>query len=727
MTTENDKNSATSSPSSVQGENESSSLESNMIQLDQGESIEMAHVLFMDIVAYSKLPMSEQTRLLKQLQEIVRSTEEYCRAQTGEQLLSLPTGDGMALVFFRDPVSPVRCALGISKALQSSPEIKLRMGVHSGPVYQVTDINTNRGVAGSGINLAQRVMDCGDAGHILLSKTVADVLKQLGPNWADHLHDIGEATVKHGEQIHVFNLCSSELGNPALPKKFRSRRKHIFLSYKRDDDDEKVATQIFQALAQDHDIFIDQNMLVGTRWAERIEAELQRSDFLIVLLSSRSVQSEMVQAEIAQAHNLAKTHGGRPELLPIRLNYREPFQYPLSFYLDNINWAFWETAEDTPKLIQELMTAISGGDLPIGSRLAKTDFLQSSETLLPPPSPSAQPILLEMPEGTMDPQSAFYVVRQSDSIASETIKRQGVTITIKGPRQMGKSSLLIRTIESAREMNKRIAFLDFQLFDKAALIDADLFFRQFCAWLTDELEMEDRVAEYWNMPLGNSQRCTRYFSRCILKELDCPLVLAMDEVESIFDTDFRSDFFSMLRSWHNSRATTPAWKKLDLVLVTSTEPYQLIENLNQSPFNVGQIIELTDFTTEQVIQSNHLHGSPLGHHETQQLIELLGGHPYLVRRALYLIADQRITSSDLFANATDDRGPFGDHLRYHLFRMHDKAELVQGMRDVLLHSSCQDERIFFRLRGAGLVRRDGRLVLPRCQLYREYFREHLHV
>ncbi len=202
--------------------------------------------------------------------------------------------------------------------------------------------------------------------------------------------------------------------------------------------------------------------------------------------------------------------------------------------------------------------------------------------------------------------AAISPVRKEDAPALETIARQGVTITIKGPRQMGKSSLLIRTAAAATAAGKRVAFLDFQLFDRAALANADRFFRQFCAWLADTLELDDRGDEYWSAPLGNSQRCTRYVGRYILKELDSPLVLAMDEVESIFDTDFRSDFFGMLRSWHNSRATTPIWKRLDLALVTSTEPYQLIENLNQSPFNVGQVVELVDFSAEQVADLNRL-------------------------------------------------------------------------------------------------------------------------
>jgi eukaryotic-like serine/threonine-protein kinase len=178
--------------------------------------LEMAHVLFMDIVAYSTLPMDHQQRLLGELQEAVRNTPEFTRAQAEDQLIRLPTGDGMALVFFHDPEAPVRCAVELSRTLRQHPNIKLRMGIHSGPVYRVADINANRNVAGGGINIAQRVMDCGDAGHILVSRASAEVLLQLSA-WRDKLHDLGEAEVKHGARIHLYNLYTDDAGNPVLP------------------------------------------------------------------------------------------------------------------------------------------------------------------------------------------------------------------------------------------------------------------------------------------------------------------------------------------------------------------------------------------------------------------------------------------------------------------------------------------------------------------------------
>lgn len=180
--------------------------------------LEMAHVLFMDLVGYSTRPLDQQTAMLHELQQIVRSTREF--RQAAGQLLSLPTGDGMALVFFSSPEAPVECAIEIGRAVREHPQLQLRMGVHAGPVYRIPDINTNLNVAGGGINLAQRVMDCGDAGHILVSKPVADILSQL-TKWARCLEDFGEHAVKHGERIHLYNLRSENVGNPVWPQRLR--------------------------------------------------------------------------------------------------------------------------------------------------------------------------------------------------------------------------------------------------------------------------------------------------------------------------------------------------------------------------------------------------------------------------------------------------------------------------------------------------------------------------
>jgi class 3 adenylate cyclase len=187
-------------------------------------TLEMAHILFTDIVAYSRLPMDRQEQALLRLQEAVRATQEFKRAQISDQLIRLPTGDGMALVFFGDVAAPVRCALELHRILRQWPEMKLRMGIHTGPVYRVEDINAARNVAGGGINIAQRVMDCGDAGHILISKSVADVLDQVS-TWKTALHDLGETEVKHGVRVHLYNLYTDEDGNREPPQKLRTAQR----------------------------------------------------------------------------------------------------------------------------------------------------------------------------------------------------------------------------------------------------------------------------------------------------------------------------------------------------------------------------------------------------------------------------------------------------------------------------------------------------------------------
>jgi TolB-like protein/class 3 adenylate cyclase/Flp pilus assembly protein TadD len=185
--------------------------------------LEIAHLLLIDVVGYSRLLVNEQIELLEDLNQIVRNTECFRAAETKGELVRVSTGDGMALLFFHSPEEPVRCALEISRALQEHPHIQLRMGVHSGPVNQVTDVNDKTNIAGSGINVAQRVMDCGDAGHILLSGHIAEDLTQYR-QWQPYLHDLGECEVKHGLRLHLVNLYKDNLGNPQVPEKL-SRRK----------------------------------------------------------------------------------------------------------------------------------------------------------------------------------------------------------------------------------------------------------------------------------------------------------------------------------------------------------------------------------------------------------------------------------------------------------------------------------------------------------------------
>src|SRR5438445_9788398 len=178
--------------------------------------LEIGHVLFIDLVGYSKFSINDQHAAVEQLNRVVRASEQFQQTETASRLLKIPTGDGMALVFYSTPEAPVQCALEISRSLKRYPQLQVRMGIHSGPVSVVMDANERANLAGAGINIAQRVMDCGDAGHIRLSKRVAEDLIQYR-HWQPYLHDLGECQVKHGEVISLVNLYNEEVGNPQPP------------------------------------------------------------------------------------------------------------------------------------------------------------------------------------------------------------------------------------------------------------------------------------------------------------------------------------------------------------------------------------------------------------------------------------------------------------------------------------------------------------------------------
>jgi hypothetical protein len=511
----------------------------------------------------------------------------------------------------------------------------------------------------------------------------------------------------------------------------------VFISYKRGvNPDEPLALALYEQLRCSHEMFIDQTMAVGTPWAERIDRELRQADVLLLLLSAEAVGSEMVVGEVETAQRLQKQQG-RPRILPVRVAYREDLPYPLSAYLNPINWALWDGPADTPRLLAELERAMAGGELPTAATANATPSAPTGPAAattpplppLAPPSPQAAVGPLEPAEGTMDAESRFYIERDGDGVALRALQRQGVTITIKGPRQMGKSSLLMRVIQGALEAGREVVYLDLQQFDQEVLAEADRFYPQFCQAIAEQLGLADGTAAAWAAGGGNNQLATRYVQNQVLKALNRPLLLAMDEVDRLFEAEYRSDFFAMLRGWHNNRASPlpllRPWKQLDLALVTATEPYHLIANLNQSPFNVGEVIQLHDFSAEQVADLNQRHGGPLAPGPLAQLMELLHGHPYLVRRALYLVANGQRPVEQVLEQAASDYGPFGDHLRYHLFRIVDYQALRAGLRQVIRSNRCDDEKTSRLLIAAGLARQEGSAVLPRCPLYATYFGQHL--
>ena len=331
------------------------------------------------------------------------------------------------------------------------------------------------------------------------------------------------------------------------------------------------------------------------------------------------------------------------------------------------------------------------------------------------------------PSGTLSPDSPFYIERAAEKRAVELIHDMGVTLTIIKPGQSGGSSLVSRLLEIARQAGKRAAYLNFQrLFSNQDFADAERFYYRFCVALTNLLKVGDRVEAHWkdHCNLGIGDRCS-YYLQYVLQQLNGqPLLLAMDEIDRLANAPFKSDFFAMVRSWHNDRAMEPDYERLDIVLITSLEQHQLIEidEHYQSPFNVGEVERFEDFSEGEVSELVSRYGLRLGAEEIKKLISLLGGHPYLHQLALHHLAKSGASVDMLIQQARYTNSPFNSHLEYIYTTVNGTPTLLQGVKD-LLHPRPLDETLILQLRRAGLVQRQGNKVQFRCRLYEEYFRE----
>jgi hypothetical protein len=496
-------------------------------------------------------------------------------------------------------------------------------------------------------------------------------------------------------------------------------RARVFISYKRTDPDETLALQLHDALGQHYDVFIDRQILTGAHWARRINEEIERADFFVVLLSKLSVHSEMVLGEIDKARGLAADRENRrPRLLPVRVAFQDRLPFPLNAWFQFVNWIEWQAPRDTPLVVKNLRDSIINGAAPSGPPRGGAGLSKPAPRFEPvrPPIELQQPFGGPPPKGALSLDSAYYVERPSDARMRSLLRRNGVTISIRGPRQIGKTSLLARAVRMAEAEGKRVAWIDFQLFEKSALADARTFYQQFCGHISLALGIEPHIEQHWDDRLGNMFNCAQYIKNYVLPRAGGPLLLAMDEVDRVLESGFRTDFFRMLRSWD---------KRLDMVLVASTEPRMWIENTYESPFNVAEQVDLGDFTADDVRNLNRRYGSPLRADQLQRLIDLVGGHPYLVHYAIYSVASRIYSPEQLFARSVSDDSPFGDHLNHLLFRLYDKPDLADTMRRIIANRGCRDERMFYQLNGAGLVRRKGEHVRPSRQLYADFLRSRL--
>jgi class 3 adenylate cyclase len=694
-------------------------------------STEMAHVLFMDTVGYTLHSMEEQSRLTRELREVVRGTAEFQRATASAELTAIDTGDGMALAFFKDPIAPLQCAVEVGRALRNHPHLRIRMGVHSGPVSRVTDINQQENLSGGGLNTAQRVMSCGDAGHILLSRSVAETISEF-ESWSMCLHDLGEATVKHGQKLHLYNLFLGEIGNPHVPAALQAPTvaavavvqapaptvrvtaenvgggRQVALLYKRSARLDEQALRLLETelTGAGFSVFVDRHMAIGVEWAAEIERQVRTSYAVIPLLSKASIGSEMLEYEVETAHRASQKQAGRPLILPVRVNFAEPLEEPLAAILNPLNHASWSSPADDRSLVEQILNS-----------------------LVNPPHSAMERIKLENLGGAVPLDSQFYIVRPTDHEFVSAVARRDSIVLVKGARQMGKTSLLARCLQEARNSGAKVVLTDYQALNTAHLQSPETLFLSLAESIADQLDLDVLPDDVWNQRRGANMNLERFLRKEVLGSFDGPLVWAMDEVDRLFSCDFGSEVFGLFRSWHNRRSLDPSgpWSRVTLAIAYATEAHLFISDLNQSPFNVGTRISLNDFDMEHVAEVNRRYGSPLrSEEEVARFFSLVGGQPYLVRRGLTEMVAQGIGLPAIEASSAKDEGIFGDHLRRLLISLSHDPILLEVMRGVLAGKGCPTPETFYRLRSAGIVRGESASVaVARCKLYATYLSDHI--
>ena len=335
----------------------------------------------------------------------------------------------------------------------------------------------------------------------------------------------------------------------------------------------------------------------------------------------------------------------------------------------------------------------------------------------------------EPPGGAVPLHSKLYIARRTDEEFYSALARRDSIVLVKGARQVGKTSLLARGMQRAREGGVAVVMTDFQHLSATAFETVDKLLLTLAELIADQLELSVLPHDAWNAFLSPSSNFERYLRREVLGKLSSPLVWALDEADRLFSFDYASELFGLFRSWHNLRALEPAgpWPQLTLALAYATEAHLFITDLNQSPFNVGTRLALKDFNMSQVAELNRRYGAPLRDEgELSRFYGLIAGHPYLTQRALYEMVRRDMDLATVEAQANHDEGVFGDHLRRLAVSLERDEALCEAIRSVLQGQSRLTMANFYRLRGGGVLSGDSpQEARLRCELYANYLKRRL--
>lgn len=477
----------------------------------------------------------------------------------------------------------------------------------------------------------------------------------------------------------------------------------VVLLYKRHAQPDDHLLDLLEArlTAEGQRVFVDRHLKIGVEWARAIENAIREAEAVIPILSSSSSGSEMLEYELETATDEYRK-SGRPRILPIQIGEAR-IEGPIGNLAQEFQHAVWCGPEDDDSIVAQVLEALRQ------------------------PTP-ARPLSIEPTGGAVAPNSRFYTERESDAEFEAALRANESIILVKGPRQVGKTSLIGKGAVLVDKLGWRQASTDFQTLSAAQFQDETQFARLLAALLARQAGFRYDFENEWLDVFGWSVNLD-HFLRALLESSDKPLVWFMDEADRIFASPFASDFFGLVRSWHNARARDPRgpWSRFTVVIGYATEARLFIQDLNQSPFNVGRQIALKNFTVEQTADLNVKYGEPITRRSDLQALHfLVAGQPFLTRRALELLATDKLTFGTLMETADADDGPFSDHLKRMLIAVSHVPTVLASVRSSLAMLPLSSRDGVDRLIAAGVLKElpDGEVDLA-CDLYARYLARHV--
>ncbi len=504
-----------------------------------------------------------------------------------------------------------------------------------------------------------------------------------------------------------------------------SRRK-VFVSYThRNPSEENLARFLVDGFNRaSHEVFADLGLKAGEDWWLTIARRVDWCDCFVLLLSEHSASSEAVMGEVKRAGSRARE--GKLRIFPVRVNYLDDLDWVIGHFVDHLHHLFFSSREDSQAILDELCVAIADPS----SNISSTEITPYAAGTPRKGSQSKDPVPADTresprPLSEADPRVLFfdakipehdphYVMRREDSIVERRAANDKETLVLKAPRQFGKSSLLLRYLLDCKRRERKIWFVNLALYFTHDDLES---YGSFLTGLARALLRSEGTRE--NVTIRNQIDMNEFVEERLRADQNSPVVLALDDVDRLYGRKYAEDFYTMLRGWHE-RIERP-FHAFSLALSISTDPSLLITSPYRSPFNVTDPLRLSPFGEDGCAELNRSHHGVLAEQNIPRIHDLLGGHPYLTRLSLYRMREEGMSFDDLDEMADHDRGPFGDHLRALLGLLTD-GQLLDPLRKFMRTRRTPARDMVHRLEAAGLVRRDGKKVVPANLLYARYFK-----